>query len=165
MINRQSGENNMKKLIVTGAIVLSSVFSFNAMAQMSDEDAAAAVKRRQSVFQLLSFANGPLGGMARGAEYNADAAMLGLDRIIMLAPMIPEVFGAADTRGKMGLTTRAADTIWDNQADFAKLAQDLVDGATAAKEILASQGAAGVRNAVGQVGPKCGACHDRFRLD
>ena len=153
----------MKKLLVTGAIIASSIFSVGAMAQMSDEDAAAAVKRRQSVFQMLSFANGPLGQMARGGDFDAEAASLAADRVAMLAPMIPDLF-MADTRSN-GLETRAADTIWDNQADFAQLAQDLVDGAMAAKEILASQGAAGVRQAVGQIGPKCGACHDRFRLD
>jgi cytochrome c556 len=153
----------MKKLIITGAIILSSIFSINAMAQMSDEDAAAAVKRRQAVFQLLAFANGPLGQMARGADFDADAAILGSQRIIMLAPIISELF-AADTTGN-DVTTRAADTIWSSQEDFAQLAQDLVDGATAAIEILESQGASGVRQAVGQIGPKCGACHDRFRLD
>lgn len=155
----------MKKLLITGAIIVSSIFSVGAMAQMSDEDAAAAVKRRQSVFQMLSYANGPLGAMARGGEFDAEAAALAADRVAMLAPMIPELFAMADTRGNSSVTTRASDTIWDNQADFAQLAQDLVDGAMAAKEILASQGAAGVRNAVGQIGPKCGACHDRFRLD
>ncbi len=153
----------MKKLIITGAIILSSIFSINAMAQMSDEDAAAAVKRRQAVFQLLAFANGPLGQMARGADFDADAAILGSERIIMLAPMISELF-AANTSAN-SVDTRAADTIWSSQEDFAQLAQDLVDGATAAIEILESQGASGVRQAVGQIGPKCGACHDRFRLD
>lgn len=156
----------MKKLLVTGAIVISSMLSVNTMAQMSDEDAAAAVKRRQSVFQLLSFSNAPLGQMARGnMEFDKDKAMLGLERITVLAPMIPEVFAAADTHMNKSVETRAADTIWENQADFAQLAQDLVDGAEAAMEILENQGADGVRQAVGQVGPKCGACHDRFRLD
>jgi cytochrome c556 len=153
----------MKKLIITGAIILSSLFSINAMAQMSDEDAAAAVKRRQAVFQMLAFSNGPLGQMARGADYNAEAAILGSQRVAMLAPMIAELF-AADTTGN-SVTTRAADTIFGNQADFAQLAQDLADGANAAIAILEEQGASGVRQAVGQIGPKCGACHDRFRLD
>lgn len=153
----------MKKLIFTGAVIISSIFSLNAVAQMSMEDAAAAVKRRQAVFQLLSHSNGPLGGMARGGEFNAEAAILGSQRIVMLAEMIPELF-AADTRGS-GVDTRAADTIWDNQEDFAQLAMDLGAGATAAIEILESQGESGVRAAVGQIGPKCGACHDRFRLD
>jgi cytochrome c556 len=153
----------MKKLLVTGAIVVSSMFSLGAMAQMSDEDAAAAVKRRQSIFQILSYANGPLGQMARGADYDAAAAKLAAERVAMLAPMIPGLF-AADTRAN-GVTSRAADTIWGNEEDFAQLAQDLVDGANAALGILESQGASGVRQAVGQIGPKCGACHDRFRLD
>ena len=155
----------MKKLIITGAIILSSLFSINAIAQMSDEDAAAAVKRRQSVFQLLSFSNGPLGGMARGGEFNAEAAILGSQRIITLAPMIPELFAAANTSGNSSVTTRASNEIWDSQEELAQLAQNLVDGATAAIEILQSQGESGVREAVGQIGPNCGACHDRFRLD
>ncbi len=153
----------MKKLLVTGAIVLSSIFSVSTMAQMSDEDAAAAVKRRQSIFQVLAFANGPLGQMARGADFDADAAKLAAERVAMLAPMIPGMF-AADTRSN-GVETRAADTIWESQDDFAQMAMDLVDGANAALGILESQGASGVRQAVGQIGPKCGACHDRFRLD
>lgn len=155
----------MNKLLVTGAIILSSIFSVGAVAQLSDEDAAAAVKRRQSVFQMLAYSNGPLGEMARGGDFNAEAATLAAERVAMLAPMIPELFAMADTRSNSGFTTRAADTVWDNQADFAQLAQDLVDGANAALEILQSQGASGVRQAVGQIGPKCGACHDRFRLD
>jgi len=153
----------MKKLLVTGAIVLSSIFSVSTMAQMSDEDAAAAVKRRQSIFQVLAFANGPLGQMARGADFDADAAKLAAERVAMLAPMIPGMF-AADTRSN-GVETRAADTIWESQDDFAQMAMDLVEGANAALGILESQGASGVRQAVGQIGPKCGACHDRFRLD
>jgi len=153
----------MKKLLVTGAIVLSSIFSVSTMAQMSDEDAAAAVKRRQSIFQVLAFANGPLGQMVRGADFDADAAKLAAERVAMLAPMIPGMF-AADTRSN-GVETRAADTIWESQDDFAQMAMDLVDGANAALGILESQGASGVRQAVGQIGPKCGACHDRFRLD
>ena len=154
----------MKKLIFTGAFILSSIFSFNAIAQMSDEDAAAAIKRRQSVMQVVAFSNGPIGQMMRGGDYNAEAAMLALDRVEMMAAMIPQVFAAADTRGAAG-TTRATNIIWDSPDDFAQLAQDLADGAGAAREILASQGAEGIRAAGQQVGPNCGACHERFRSD
>ena len=153
----------MKKLIFTGAFILSSIFSFNAIAQMSDEDAAAAVKRRQAVFQVLAHSNGPLGQMARGGDFDAATATRAARRVAGVASMIPEVF-AADTRGS-NVTTRAFDTIWDSQDDLAALAQDLADGANAALEILESRGADGVRDAVAQIGPKCGACHDRFRSD
>lgn len=82
----------------------------------------------------------------------------------MLAGMIPQLFNN-DTTKVAGLTTRASDTIWANKADFDKLAADLDAGAKAALEILNSKGEAGVRDAFGQIGPKCGACHDRFRLN
>lgn len=153
----------MKRIAMTGLVLLGSLVSFNSMAQMSAEDAQAAKNKRQAVFELLSFANAPMGAMARGGDFDGELVAKNLDRIIMLAGMIPETF-EADTRGS-GVQTRAADTIWDNQADFAALANDLAAGAQAAKDILASQGAGGLRQAVAQVGPKCGACHDRFRLD
>ncbi|MEX2367839.1 MAG: cytochrome c, partial [Pseudohongiellaceae bacterium] len=141
----------MKRIILTGALVLGSLLSFNAMAQMSEEDAQNAVAQRQAVFKLLSFSNGPLGQMARGnMEFDLATAVEGSERVAMLAGLIPELF-AADTSGMMGLETRAADTIWDNQADFAALAADLAEGANAAIEILNSQGAAGIRDAVAQI--------------
>ena len=155
----------MKRIIITGAIIASSLFSFQAAAQMSDEDAASAVAQRQAVFKLLAFSNAPLGSMARGQmDFNAETAVQGAERVAMLASMIPELF-TTDTSNNGGFTTRALDAIWDNQEEFASLAQDLADGADAAIEILGSQGADGVRAAISQIGPKCGACHDRFRME
>jgi cytochrome c556 len=87
-------------------------------------------------------------------------------RVAMLASMIPEVT-AADTSGpaSAGIKTRASNTIWTSKADFDKLAADLGAGAAAALEILNTKGEAGVKDAVAAIGPKCGACHDRFRMD
>jgi len=156
----------MKKIAFAGAALLSALVSFNAIAAQPspEEQAAAAVANRQAVFKLLAVSNGALGGMARGAEFNADVAKLGTERVAMLAGMIPELF-AQDTTSFTGITTRSATTIWANKADFDAMAQDLVTGANEALGILDSQGEAGVRAAVGAIGPKCGACHDRFRLD
>jgi cytochrome c556 len=157
----------IKRIALTGAVLLGSLLSLNVMAaaeQTPEEKAAADVANRQAVFKLLSVANGALGGMARGAPYDAAAAKLGVERVIMLAGMIPQLFNN-DTTKVAGLTTRASDTIWANKADFDKLAADLDAGAKAALEILNSKGEAGVRDAFGQIGPKCGACHDRFRLN
>ncbi|MFZ9583329.1 MAG: c-type cytochrome [Pseudohongiellaceae bacterium] len=157
----------IKRIALTGAVLLGSLLSLNVMAaaeQTPEEKAAADVANRQAVFKLLSVSNGALGGMARGAPYDAAAAKLGVERVIMLAGMIPQLFNN-DTTKVAGLTTRASDTIWANKADFDKLAADLDAGAKAALEILNSKGEAGVRDAFGQIGPKCGACHDRFRLN
>ncbi len=161
------GKFMMKRIAFTGAVLLSSLLSFNVMAaaeQTPEEKAAADVANRQAVFKLLSFSNGALGGMARGAPFDAAVAKLGTERVIMLAGMIPSLF-ANDTTKVAGLTTRASDTIWTSKADFDKLAADLEAGAKSALEILNTKGEAGVREAVAAIGPKCGACHDRFRVE
>ncbi|MES2604680.1 MAG: cytochrome c [Pseudomonadota bacterium] len=158
----------MKRIAFTGALVLGSLLSFNVMAaaaQTPEEKAASDIANRQAVFKLLSFSNATLGGMARGAPYDAAAAKLALERVGTLGHMIPDVF-AADTRATAGAAkTRASDTIWDNKADFDKLAADLVAATVTAQGLLDSKGADGVKEAVAAVGPKCGACHDRFRLE
>jgi cytochrome c556 len=77
--------------------------------------------------------------------------------------MIPDLF-AANTSAA-GVQSRSADTIWTAKADFDQLAHDLVAGANEALNILNTKGADGAREAVAAIGPKCGACHDRFRLD
>lgn len=157
----------MKRIVMTGAILLSSLVSLNTIAaeQSPEQQAASAVANRQAVFKLLAVSNGVLGGMQRGAPYNAEAAILATERVEMLAGMIPELFNADTTKVNHGATTRAADTIWGSKADFDQLAADLAAGAVQAREILMSKGEAGVREAVGAIGPKCGACHDRFRLE
>jgi cytochrome c556 len=147
----------MKRIALTGALLLSSLVSFNAVAaELSPEaQAAASVENRKAVFKLLAVANGTLGGMSRGQPYNAE----------ILAGMIPGLYDANTVGVNHGVATRASDTIWGSKADFDQLAADLAAGAVQAREILNSKGEAGVREAVGAIGPKCGACHDRFRLD
>ena len=155
----------MKRIIRTGAVLLGSLLTYNATAQdLSQEDAQEAFETRHAVFELLSFSNAPLGQMARGGEFNQEAAIQAAERVAVLAGMIPELF-AVDTSGANVEGTRAADTIWQNKADFDALAMDLQEGAMAAVGILQNQGASGVRAAVQEIGPRCGACHDRFRLE
>lgn len=156
----------MKRIAFTGAALLSSLLAFNVMAAQPspEEQAAANVANRQAVFKLLAVANGTLGGMARGGEYNAEAAKEAVTRIQVLAGMIPELF-AADTRS-FSVDSRAATTIWDNKADFDKMAQDLVTGANAMMDVLNGSATPDIRATFGSnIGQKCGACHDRFRVD
>jgi cytochrome c556 len=160
------GNTMMKRIAFTGAVVLGSLLSLNVMAaaeQTPEQKAAADVANRQAVFKLLSFAQGgSYGAMARGTAYNAEVAKAGVERVIMLSKMIPEVF-ANDTSKMTGLTTRANNTIWTSKADFDKLAMDLTTTATAALATLESKGEAGVKEVVAAIGPKCGACHDVYR--
>lgn len=163
------GKITMKRIAITGAFLLSSLLSINTIAADAptpEQKAATDIANRQAVFKLLSVAQAPLGGMARGTTpYDADAAKLAAERVAMLASMIPALFTPETVGLAADAKTRAADTIWANKADFDKLSADLVAGAEAALGILNTQGEAGVRDAVAQIGPKCGACHDRFRLE
>lgn len=166
-LNQEDGDIQMKRIALTGALLLSSLVSFNAVAaELSpEEQAAAAVENRKAVFKLLSVANGTLGGMSRGQPYNAEAAILATQRVEILAGMIPGLYDTNTVGVNHGVATRASDTIWNAKADFDQLAADLAAGAVQAREILNTKGEAGVREAVAAIGPKCGACHDRFRLD
>lgn len=157
------GKTMMKRIALASAVVLSSLMSINTMA--AADDAAKAIADRRAVFKLLSFANAPLGGMARGGEFNAEAATEAAERVAMLAGMIPALF-ATNTAGETQPGRYiAADRIWDGMDDFNQKAMDLVNGANAALEILNTQGADGVRAAVAEIGPKCGACHDVYRVE
>ena len=156
----------MKRVILIGAAILSTLISFNSVAQrnMSPEQmATAATENRQAVFKLLAFSMGPLQGMARGGDFDQAAAVQALERIQTLAPMIPELF-AMDTIA-YDVETRALNGIWGDMAGFSTAASNLAMGATAALNIINTRGADGVRDAVQEVGPKCGACHDAFRAE
>ena len=155
----------MKRIILVSAAILSTLISFNTLAQrMSpEEQAQAAVESRQAVFKLLAFSMGPLQGMARGGDFDEAVAVQALERIQTLAPMIPELF-ANDTTA-YDFETSALNGIWSDMDGFASAAMDLSAGAEAAMGIITSEGAGGVRQAIQQVGPTCGACHDAYRAE
>jgi len=155
----------MKRIILVSAAILSMLISFNTLAQrMSpEEQAEAAVETRQAVFKLLAFSMGPLQGMARGGDFDQAAAVEALERIQTLAPMIPEVF--ANDTSAYDFETRALNGIWSDMDGFTSAANDLSAGAAAAMNIINSEGADGVRQAIQQVGPTCGACHDAYRAE
>ncbi len=155
----------MKRIILISAAIFSTIISFNTFAQrMSpEEQAQAAIETRQAVFKLLAFNMGPLQGMARGGDFDQAVAVQALERIQMMAPMIPELF--ANNTTQYDFETRALDSIWGDMGGFSNAANDLTMGAAAAIDIINSQGADGVRAAIQQVGPTCGACHDAYRAE
>lgn len=155
----------MKRIILISAAILSTLISFNTFAQRMtpEEQAEAAVGSRQAVFKLLAFSMGPLQGMARGGDFDQAAAVQALERIQTLAPMIPELF-ANDTTA-YDFETRALNGIWADMDGFTSAANGLSMGAAAAMDIINSEGADGVRQAIQQVGPACGACHDAYRAE
>lgn len=157
----------VNKKLVAGALLLLPLFSLNSMAQLSGDAAAKAVEARQANFKQIAEANALLSPMSRpGGVYNAEVALKSLDTIIAALEKVPALFQPNTAGYKPAKPGKyvANDSIWSAKADFDKVSADAVAAAKQAREILSSQGAAGARTALPEMGRKCGACHDRFRV-
>jgi cytochrome c556 len=122
------------------------------------------VATRQSVFKLLSWNMGPLGGMVRGAApFDAAVVSNNATNMANLAPMIPALF-ASDTH-EFELETRALDGIWTSKDAFDAKAAELAAAATAVAAAADSGDEAATRAAIGAMGQVCGSCHDNYRAE
>ena len=157
-----------KALVLVSALaILVSGTLFTATAQdepTPEQMAARAAETRQSVFKLLLFNLLPIAGMAQGAPFNAELAEKNALNIAALAPMIPDLFAAMDTRD-FDVETEALDVIWEDSAGFAEKAQALLEGANTFAEVAAGGDMAATLGAFRGLGGSCGNCHDDFRLD
>ena len=157
-----------KALVLVSALaILVSGTLFTATAQdepTPEQMAARAAETRQSVFKLLLFNLLPIAGMAQGAPFNAELAEKNALNIAALAPMIPDLFAAMDTRD-FDVETEALDVIWEDSAGFAEKAQALLEGANTFAEVAAGADMAATLGAFRGLGGSCGNCHDDFRVD
>ena len=127
-----------------------------------EEQAQQAVDLRQSVFRLIGWSFGPVGGMLKNkVPFDAAVAQKSAERLETLAPMISEAF-QADTR-KFTLKTKAREGIWTNNADFKAKNDDLVKAAAGLTAAAKSGDKKATLQAAAAVGKACGACHDNFR--
>jgi len=130
-----------------------------------EQQAQTATENRQSVFRLFRFNMGTISGMARGdIQFDAAIAERNARRIAAMAPMIPELFAAMDTRS-FDLETEALPVIWDQQGLFQERAQALVDGANTFADIAAGGDRMATLGALRAFGANCGNCHETFRVD
>ncbi len=123
--------------------------------------AEAAVKLRKAVFDVQSYAFGPMGAMLRGAPFDAAAAVTAAQRIEMTSSIIPDVF-KFDTH-TFTVVTKARDGIWTNMSDFVQKAHDLHDAAVNLEAAAKGGDQAMTMQAAVSVGKACGACHDEYR--
>jgi cytochrome c556 len=85
-------------------------------------------------------------------------------RIAALAPMIPELFAARDTR-EFVVETEALPLIWDSMEEFNQKAVNLANAANTFAEIARGGDQAATIAAVRAFGGTCGNCHETFRVD
>ncbi len=149
-------------MILASAAMAQGAPAGGAPAQTPEQKAEATVLTRQGLFKVQSFAFGPVGGMLRGAPFDAAAAAKAAARVQVTAAMIPEVF-ATDTHTFGTIKTRAREGIWTNKSDFDSKANDLVKAA-ADLEAAAKTGDKDKTIAAARaVGKGCSGCHDQFR--
>ena len=157
----------MKKFLLVLAGVLASSMLYVASAQdelTPEQQAADAAETRQSVFKLFRFNIGPIIAMTQGAPFDAELAERNARRIASIAPMIPDVLGAMDTRG-YDIETQALDLVWDNLDDIQVKAQTLIDAANEFADVASGGDMASTLGAVRTLGGACGNCHDTYRED
>lgn len=127
-----------------------------------EEQAQQAVDLRQSLFRLIGYSFGPIGGMLKNkVPFDAAVAQKSAARLETITPMITELFGT-DTR-KFQLKTKAREGIWTNKSDFQAKNDDLVKAAAALTTAAKSGDKKATMQAAAAVGKACGACHDNFR--
>jgi cytochrome c556 len=143
-------------------IVASAAMAQGAAPPTPEQKAQAAVLTRQGLFKLQGFVFGPVGGMLRGAPFDAKAAEKAGASLQVLGGMIPEVF-TTDTHTFSNTRTKARENIWTNKSDFDGKANDLVKAAADLEAAAKSGDEAATKKAAGAVGKTCGACHDQFR--
>lgn len=159
----------IKRVLGSGLLLLSATAIFTATAQQEaptpEQLADSATETRQAVFKLLSFNMGTISGMARGTiEFDAAIAERNANRIAALAPMIPEVFAANDTRD-FAVETEALPIIWDRMDEFREKAANLAAAANTFAEVARGGDRTATIGAVRAFGGTCGNCHETFRVD
>lgn len=155
----------MKKLLV---LMLSTVLlTTTAVAEDeadSQKEARAALKFRQSLFQLIRSNMGALGAMAKGnAPFDAAVMQKNGMRIEQLSLMI-EDYMATDTRN-FKLDTGALDKIWQQPEAFSEKVTALTTAARNLQVVAKAGDESEFRSAIGAVGRSCKGCHDDFKAD
>lgn len=150
----------MKKKLLSACVALSfgmgAGYASSVLAQAKPE---VLVKQRQAAMTLQGKYFGPLAAMAQGkAPYNADVAARNAGYLAALSQMPWDGFNASTKDEK---NTKALPAIYENEAKF-KEAQDRFHGAVT-KLVAAAKDEAAFKNAAGEVGKACGACHNDFR--
>ena len=133
-----------------------------AAGHISDE-AAKAMKARQSHMTLYSFNLGTLGGMAQDKiPYDAAAAATAAANLAALANITQVGYWVEGSDSSVE-GSRAMPEIWANMADFEAKEQALATAATALAAV-AGDGPDALKAAFGPVGGACGDCHKAFRV-
>jgi cytochrome c556 len=154
-----------KIVVLTGMGLL----TVGALAQAAGtDDALKRAKKiehlRGSVMSLVGWNVGPMVAIIKEqAPYDQAVFRKQAPRITALARMVDELF-EEDLRA-FDLKTEAKPAIWDDRAEFSRLAGQLVDNSQSLENIAGAGDEAATKKAFLAVLDSCKACHDKFKAD
>jgi len=158
----------IKATFASAIVILSAATIIGASAQeapTAEQLAKSATETRQAVFKLLGYNMGTISGMARGTvELDAQIAEPNARRIASLAPMIPELLAARDTRA-FDVETEVLPIIWDQMTEFTEKADNLLTAANTFADIAQGGDKNAILGGLRAFGSTCGNCHDTLRVD
>ena len=144
----------MKKVAVAAA-VLAVAAALPASAQVKPEDQ---IKLRKSAYALMGANFASLAAMAQGKKpYNKDEAARNANLVATLADVPRQYFGEGTDKGE----TKAKPELWKNRADFDSKMDKMINETKRLPQAAADL--ASLKQAVGDVGSACKACHDDYR--
>lgn len=159
----------LKRIAGIALLIAGTTGVFSVSAQQTEptpeQIAAQATNTRQALFQVLYYNLNMISGMARGSvEFDASIAQRNAERLAAMAPMIPEMFAANDTRS-FNVETEALPIIWDQMSEFSEKAMNLENAANTFAQIASGGDRNAIIGGIRALGGTCGSCHDTFRED
>jgi cytochrome c556 len=143
------------KRVVVAAVALAAASALPASAQVKPEDQ---IKLRKAAYALIGANFGSLAAMAQGKKpYNKDEAARNASLVSTLADVPRQYFGEGTDKGE----TKAKPEIWKNRADFDSKMDKMINETKRLPQAAADL--ASLKQAVGDVGAACKACHDDYR--
>lgn len=119
---------------------------------------------RGSAMSLMGWNVGPMVAVIKDqAPYDPALFRRQAPRITALAGMVDELF-KEDLRA-FDLKTEAKPAIWDDKAEFSRLARQLVDSGVNLEAVASGEDEAATRKAFISVLDSCKACHEKFKED
>lgn len=145
----------MRRIAIAALSCMAALAAPASAQQVKAEDQ---IKLRQSAYALMGANFASLAAMAQGKKpFNNDEAARNAKLVSTLADVPRQYFGPGTDQGD----TKAKPGIWKDRADFDAKMDRMITEARRLPQAAADL--ASLKQAVGDVGAACKACHDDYR--
>ncbi len=150
----------MKSTLVLGVISLA--LATTAIAQVKPEDQ---IKFRQAGYSFMSWNMSKIKANLEG-QFDAKEVEVAANAIAGIAnSRMGALFGPGTDKGIGNVKTRVKPEFFQNKEEVGKLAKDFIAAANNLSKVAASGDKAAIKQAFGDTGAACKACHEKFRME